>query len=238
MEDPLIIILTIIFSSIVQSLLGVGVLLFGTPILLLLNFEYFQVLNVLLPVSLLINIFQFKRRTSIIDKNLAKDFIILVLPLVALSLTVAAYVDLDFTLLVGLFLIFISISKVLKLNLNALLHGKIYLLAMAVIHGLTNLGGSLLVGYISLKGWDKIKTRTNIAFCYFSFALTQLVTLKINGKLIFDIYILIYAPLGLFIFYVTNKFVFTKIVESSFSRLISLLLFVFGIILLFNFMLY
>lgn len=238
MEHHLFLFLTIIFTSAVQSLIGVGVLLFGTPILLLLNLDYFQVLNTLLPVSLLINIFQLYGNKSLIDRNLARDFIVLVLPIVALSLTVATYINLDFTIFVGLFLIFISLSKISNYNINTLLHGKIYLFTMAVIHGFTNLGGSLLTGYISIKDWNKVKTRTNIAFCYSTFALTQLFTLKINGKLFFESYLLIYACLGLFTFYISNKFVFTKIKETFFSRLISFLLFVFGVIILFNFILY
>ena len=57
MEIDLLILITIIFTSIVQSLIGVGILLFGTPILLLFGFHYFEVLNVLLPISIIINFF-------------------------------------------------------------------------------------------------------------------------------------------------------------------------------------
>ncbi len=231
-NEQIIIILTLFFTGIVQSVIGVGILLFGTPILLLIGFNYFDVLNILLPVSLAVNIFQISNRIKEIDKNLSKDLFILVLPFVAISLTFATYINFDFSVAIGFFLLFLSISKLINFNINALIKGKMYLILMAIIHGITNLGGSLLTGYISIKEWDKNKTRTNIAFCYLAFATTQLITLTINDKLQLNQYFLVHIFFGLIIFFFTNKLIFKNIKESHFSKLISLLLLVFGIILL------
>lgn len=52
------IILIIVANSILQSLFGVGVLLFGTPILLLFGYTFFEILQILLPVSISINLMQ------------------------------------------------------------------------------------------------------------------------------------------------------------------------------------
>ena len=54
------ILITIFFTAIVQSILGTGVLLFGTPILLILGYDFQYALIILLPTSILINFFQLK----------------------------------------------------------------------------------------------------------------------------------------------------------------------------------
>ena len=52
------ILLTIIFTSVIQSMFGTGVLLFGTPLLLLYGYDFQFALTILLPTSVMINIFQ------------------------------------------------------------------------------------------------------------------------------------------------------------------------------------
>ena len=52
------ILLTILLTATIQSLFGVGVLLFGTPILLVLGYDFLSVLTILLPISLAINLLQ------------------------------------------------------------------------------------------------------------------------------------------------------------------------------------
>ena len=103
---------------------------------------------------------------------------------------------------------------------------------MAIIHGLTNLGGSLLTAYIFTKNWNKIKTRTNIAFCYFAFAVTQLLTLWLNNSININKNVIIYILASLVVYIFTNKYIFIKINEKKFTIIISILLLVFGIILL------
>ena len=46
------------FLALIQSIFGVGILLLGTPILLLLNMEFISVLYLLLPISLCVNLIQ------------------------------------------------------------------------------------------------------------------------------------------------------------------------------------
>lgn len=228
MEDYLIIITVILFTSIIQSLVGVGVLLFGTPILLLLGFNYFEVLNILLPISIAINFFQLNKNLSSIDKKLAYNLVTMILPIIAISLTFVTFIQINFTKIIGIFLLFISISNFLKFNIKLIVDGKIYLFIMAIMHGLTNLGGSLLTGYISLKEWDKLKTRTNIAFCYLSFAITQLVTLRINDLINFNGYTPAYIFIGASMYFFANKYLFLRINERKFSKIIPILLLIFG----------
>ena len=46
----------LILISIVQSIIGVGVLLFGTPVFLLLGYSFFETLVFLLPISIMISV--------------------------------------------------------------------------------------------------------------------------------------------------------------------------------------
>ena len=55
----------IITLSIFQTIIGVGILVLGTPILLLIGYEMLEIMNILLPLSILnslINIFYLKKR--------------------------------------------------------------------------------------------------------------------------------------------------------------------------------
>jgi hypothetical protein len=232
MVPSLTIVTIIILTSIIQSLVGVGVLLFGTPLLLLLGFNYFEVLNILLPISITINLIQLGNNLGSIDTKLSYNLATLILPIIALSLTFATFIQISFTKIIGIFLLFISISNFFNFNIKSIVNGKIYLFIMAVIHGLTNLGGSLLTGYVSMKEWDKLKTRTNIAFCYLSFATTQLITLKINDLVIFSENTLTYIAIGISTYFLANKYLFSKVGERRFSKIIPILLFIFGCMLL------
>ncbi|MBU1344056.1 MAG: hypothetical protein KKD66_20775 [Proteobacteria bacterium] len=61
------ILLIVIGTSLIQSVFGVGVLLFGTPILLALGYDFIKAITVLLPISLTINMFQIIKDYKKID---------------------------------------------------------------------------------------------------------------------------------------------------------------------------
>ena len=233
LEINSIILIIILFTSVIQSLFGVGILLFGTPILLLFDFQYLDVLNILLPISITVNFFQFNKRLSSLDKKVVSNLILLVLPIIVLSLSVAIYIDINFNRFIAIFLIFVSLYRSLKISsIASFIDTKTYLIIMGFIHGLTNLGGSLLTAYIFPKKWDKIKKRANIAFCYSIFAITQLLTLWINKSINIEKEIIIYGVIALITYTIVNRYIFIKINNSTFTNMISILLLIFGIMLL------
>ena len=65
--------------SFIQSIFGVGLLLFGTPSLLLIGYEYHEILNILLPASITISFLQVVKSRENIDKS-KKVFIFYCLP--------------------------------------------------------------------------------------------------------------------------------------------------------------
>ena len=235
LQQEFIIFIIISFTSIIQSLFGVGVLVFGTPLLLILKLDFIETLNILLPISMAINFFQISKNAVSIDKSLSKDLFLIVLPLISITLYLGIeLIKIDLKLAVGFFLVFIAFLNLVKIDSLRFINEKIYLSLMAIIHGLTNLGGALLVGIISSKKFDKIKTRTNISFFYFSFAFIQLITLWLNDLFLFRIENFLYLLVGSSLFLISEKFIFIKIDESLFAKLTNFLLFILGGLLIIN----
>jgi len=223
------IIFVVFFTSIIQSLFGVGILLFGTPLLILLEYSFVELLNILLPISLSVNFFQIHKNSHHINKFFFAKFILLVVPSIALTLNFGLSLDVNFKKLIGIFLIIIAISSYFKILKSKLILNKFYLILMGIFHGLTNLGGSLLTAYVGEMKLNKIETRTNIAICYFIFALTQLIILNINDLFLFSYENVVYMLISILIFIFINNTIFIKINDNSFSKMIAFLLFIFGI---------
>lgn len=223
------IILVVSFTSIIQSLFGVGILLFGTPLLILLDYKFVELLNILLPISLSLNFFQIQKDASHINKEFFSKFVLLVVPSIAVTLNFGLSLDLNFKKFIGVFLIIIAISSYFKILNPKLIVNKFYLIFMGIFHGLTNLGGSLLTAYVGAMKLNKIETRTNIAICYFIFALTQLIVLNVNDLFLFSYENFVYILISILIFTFVNNKIFIKINDNSFSKMVAFLLFIFGI---------
>ena len=112
----------ILFLSIFQTIAGVGILVLGTPILLLLGLEMVDVMTLLLPLSILnsfTNIFYLKHKIKgiQIDSTMRNYFFLLCLPGIFLGLFILKlFVEyLNFNILVSLaiwiFLIFSYLRK-------------------------------------------------------------------------------------------------------------------------------
>src|SRR3990167_5235144 len=83
--DTLFIPLLILILSIVQSLFGVGLLIFGTPILLFKGYAFEEVLFYLLPCSLMISFVQTLQGWGV-TKELRKYFLFSMVPFVVFGL--------------------------------------------------------------------------------------------------------------------------------------------------------
>ena len=64
---------TILFTSVLQSIFGTGILLFGTPVLLMLGNNFQTTLTILLPASILVNCFQLRNNLKNIDQHFYKN---------------------------------------------------------------------------------------------------------------------------------------------------------------------
>jgi hypothetical protein len=100
------ILLTVVVTSTIQSLFGVGVLLFGTPLLLLLRYDFINALIVLLPISVSINLLQIIKHHAHIDTNFYKKIVIYTIPFVALFLFIVTHYTFNTGLVIGASVIF------------------------------------------------------------------------------------------------------------------------------------
>jgi len=110
---------------------------------------------------------------------------------------------------------------------------SIYLIIMGLIHGLTNLGGSLLTAIIYNKNLSKDKSRATIAVCYLTFALFQIIILFFlidKSDIIFFDYV-IYWLVGAGIFIIIEKQFYEKVDNQKYLMLYQIFLLVSGLLL-------
>ena len=208
----------IVLTGIVQSVFGTGLLLFGTPILLLLGYDFFKVLSVLLPCSILINLFQLLNNKNNVDFSFFRSMITYTVPFIILFLYFNKLGLFNINLIVGIFLFILAFkdgfAKFIP-KINYAKYETIYLVIMGVVHGISNLGGAILTSIVFNKGLSKEKSRATIAICYLAFALFQLCTMFLSGnaELIIMNISFVYWILVLTTFYFTNRFVVNYIFD-------------------------
>lgn len=235
---PLDILLTVLVTAMIQSLFGVGVLLFGTPALLLLGYDFVNALSVLLPISLAINALQILKHYRFIDIDFFKNVLLYTIPLVVWFLFIAASNAINIGLLVGVFLLFVALKSfvpaVERLLQTLVKYEKAYLAAMGLVHGLTNLGGALLTAIVHGKGYDKNTTRVTVAVCYATFAAFQLATLLVLGSE-FELSYSQHATflqIGVIVFLLTEELVYSGIDNNKYSKFFAAFLLASGVLLI------
>jgi hypothetical protein len=233
------IMLTIVATAIVQSIFGAGVLLFGTPILLLLGYEFVDVLVILLPISLVINGLQIAKDSSHIDLLFYRRILWLTLPPIALFLFLVTHVGINIGMVIGAFLLFIalkSFSPAVAAMIDKLMnYQKAYFVTMGVVHGISNLGGSLLTALVHHRKYPKNVARVTIAASYATFAIVQLITLFLfSGKRIDMLYYdtIIYAVIASLVFQMADEMLFLNIDQDKYLRLFGAFLAASGLVLI------
>ncbi len=235
---PVDILLTVIATAMIQSIFGVGVLLFGTPILLLLGYAFTDALSVLLPISLAINSFQILKHYSFIDLVFCRNVLLYTIPLVVIFLFIAISHSINIGLIIGVFLIFVALKSffpsVDKLLTPLMQKEKLYLAVMGLIHGLTNLGGALLTAIVHHKNYDKHTTRVTVAVCYATFAAFQLATLLLLGSSFELSYAqnATFLQIGVIVFLLTEEMVYSEIDNNKYSKFFAAFLLASGIVLI------
>ena len=175
-------IILITLFCIFQSVFGVGLLLLGTPTFLLIGYDFFEVLNILLPYSIVISFLQiFVNKKQ--NFNFGKKILIHSIPFLILGLIIVEYIQhkINFVLIVSIFLIVFSVLNIKNLKNKKIKIKNINfsLKFLGLFHGLTNLGGSLLTIISTNVHSNKNIIRYNISSGYFIFALFQLLLINI-----------------------------------------------------------
>jgi len=233
-----VIMLTVVATSIIQSVFGVGVLLFGTPLLLLFGYEFVDVLIVLLPISLAINLMQIIKHHAHIDFAFYRNILMLTLPLIAVFLFLVTHVRINIGLLIGLFLLFIAFKEfsatVAQLINRMMAFEKTYFLLMGIVHGVSNLGGSLLTALVHHKDYEKDVARVTVAASYGTFAVVQLLTLGFFSRQQIDVSVPdtgIYMVVGALVFMLSDEMLYNQIDREKYQRIFAIFLALSGAVL-------
>lgn len=233
----MIVYLVVVLLSFVQSIFGVGLLVFGTPILLIMGLPFDSVLSYLLPCSIVISILQTIQGWSDIG-TFRKDVPIYLLPFVVLGLLLVfnnlkGGYDIKFyvgsvLLLLGL----IRISKPVQEKLGNFLSRNIKLsfAAIGTIHGVTNLGGGPLTVLLNGVFKEKGLIRTNIAYGYLLMAVAQIVTLSIIGRFIFGYKTVLLPAIAVLIYLSVGNRTFRATSDSLYYYLMTCFILLFGVI--------
>lgn len=228
------ILLTITLTAAIQSIFGVGMLLFGTPILLLLGYSFIDALSVVLPISIAISLLQVVKHVEYIDKVFFKNVLRYCIPVIVLFLALIASVKINVGFIMGVFLLLVALKSFLPQMeqwLQAIVkYEKLYLLVTGFIHGVSNLGGSLLTVIIYSKNYPKDTTRVTAAACYAIFAIFQLVTLLIMQSEFTIPYDMraFFVQIGVVTFLIIEKMLYGNINNEKYSRIFAVFLFVAG----------
>jgi len=230
-------VIVVLFST-VQSVFGVGLLVFGTPTLLLLGFPFEETIAYLLPSSVLISLMQVLEGRKHIGE-LRNSIFVFCVPFIVLGLVLVLsdLLSFDIKLLVGVTLVFSAFARFNKKLQESLVkvlkqHTKLYLMLMGFVHGISNMGGGLLTIYATALYDDKQRTRANIAYGYLVFAISQILVLLIFH---FDAYHIACVPLAivaLATYLTVGNFIYVKSSRAVYQQLITLFMLAYGILLI------
>jgi uncharacterized membrane protein YfcA len=219
----------ILLLSIVQSLFGVGLLLFGTPLLLFLGYDYTQALFSLLPASAALSWSQVADlRKERLNGGYRQRFFLICLPALVLGMVAATRFDIKWEIrsfvTIMLFVAFaLRTSLRLRSRLQAAIKSNlpIALAVMGLVHGLSNMGGSILTPLVSSLYKDKSKVLAGVSFDYAFMATLQiLVLMLVSGKFL-GAPEATGAAISLSVRYLLGKRVFAFASEESYQRLLS-----------------
>lgn len=235
--SALIVVLVVAGFAVVQSVFGVGLLVFGTPTLLLLGYSFGETLAYLLPASIAISVLQVVGSGGFQLDPLRKQFLIYTAPLVLVATAVILTIGsgFDIRLVVGVMLVASGAIRLFARLREA--GGRLIrryvpasLTTLGVIHGLSNLGGGVLTLIAGSIYEDKHDIRRQIAFCYGLMATIQLATLALTfqGELVPWLLIALPALAALTYMAIGNR-AFRAASQKAYQTSLTALIIIFGV---------
>ena len=232
--DYYFLLIIILSLSFVQSVLGIGLLVLGTPTLMFLGNSFFETMSIIIPSSIVISFLQVIDEKNDI-KKFKSDFLTFCLPAVFLGLIFIKFNDelINFKLLVGIMLLLsglLRIKKNKKKTYEIISHNKKkFQIFMGLVHGITNMGGGFLALFSSTLFKDKKIIRSSIAYGYLLMGLLQYLFLLIFIEDVFRKDIFLFILISVSSYYIIGKPFFLKISNDLFQKLITSIIIIYGI---------
>jgi len=221
--------------SVVQSIFGVGLLLFGTPTLLLLGYSYSETLWLLLPCSVTISLIQVVNDYKLIEAKKRAVYLVIPTLVLGLALVVTYENGINLTRIVGVLLLLIGVIR-FSSKLQALLsstvkkHIQIYYIIIGVVHGISNMGGGPLSILMSTIYSKKEIIRANVAFIYLILAMFQLVVLSIMSNTSLKSEVMLLIPISLASYIFTSKFISSEVNDKKYTFILNAMVLVYGVL--------
>ena len=216
----------IVLSMLTQILFGVGILIWGTPSLILLGYEFDTALSLLLPISIGVSGLQTSENFKHINRKGIWKFIKFSLPFVIIGLVFILTSDFNVEWLVFGAL---AVGGVLRLSVfqrfsdNISKFKDIMLPFIGIVHGISNLGGALLVLWVSHTDKTKLGFRTTVAACYFLLGIFQIVILMLfEDELVF---FPSYFIFGILSYLILHRLFLKSTNDTAFNMLLTALIF-------------
>jgi len=232
-QDIYFLFLMIMVFSVFQSCLGVGLLLFGTPTLIIFGYSYVETLWIILPSSIIISLTQVLFDRDLIQAK--KSIFLLTVPALVIGLIVILLSGdlINISKIVGIGLLIVASirqSKVLNNYLSNYIikRTSIYLLFTGLIHGLSNMGGGPLSILMSSLHSSKSEIRVNIAYVYLFFGISQIIILTIFQSKVFEINYLAFPLVAIMSYFFIGKPLSNFIDDSKYQSLITIMVFIYG----------
>jgi uncharacterized protein len=230
-----ILVIIIAIFSIIQSIFGVGLLLFGTPTLLLLGYPYSETLWLLLPCSVTISFIQVINNYNLIEAKRRAVYLVVPTLIIGLALVINYANGINITRIVGVLLLLIGaikLSKSLQSFLSSMARKYIYTyyIAIGIVHGVSNMGGGPLSILMSTIYSKKEIIRANIAFIYLILAVFQLLVLSIISSTNVRIEFVLLIPVSLASYFFCSKYISLKVNDKKYTFVLNLLILVYGVL--------
>tara|TARA_B110000116_G_C16658890_1_gene500792 strand:- start:41 stop:787 length:747 start_codon:yes stop_codon:yes gene_type:complete len=239
-QDIYVLFLIIIIFSVFQSCLGVGLLLFGTPTLIILGYSYVETLWIILPSSIVISLTQVLFDRDLIQAK--KSIILLTVPALTIGLIIILLSGdlVNVSKIVGIGLLIVASirqSKVLNayLSNNISSRTSIYLIFTGLIHGLSNMGGGPLSVLMSSLHNSKSVIRVNIAYVYLFFGISQIIILTIFQLKVFEVNYLVFPIVAIMSYFFIGKPLSNYIDDNKYQSFITIMVFIYGFLALIEF---
>jgi uncharacterized membrane protein YfcA len=234
MNDWIVLAIVVGTFSIVQSFFGVGLLVFGTPTLLLLGYPFDTALATLLPASLCISVTQVYEGR--VHCALPARFFLCTLPLIAmgLALVLTGMFRPDMSLIVGTMLVFTAatrFSTTIRNWLRSMIerHFCLCSIATGLIHGLSNLGGGPLTIIMATLHRDRDTIRTNIAFAYLVFSAIQFGLLAALKPSVLSLATLLFPAISFTVYSMVGNKAYRRASDPAYQGLLTVFTFTFGL---------
>ena len=177
----------IVFCSIVQNIFGVGILVFGTPILLALEYDLLYSLGILLPSSFAVSLIQIlttKNTTLPNFKTLFWSVVGVVGGVFLLQFFSVVVLVYGITAFAMLFAGLLRLNERFRAKIEKILNYRYlnFFLLTGIFHGFSNLGGILLVLKNSVGTQTRNQSLINTATVYLLYVVSQITVLSFSGK--------------------------------------------------------